>query len=342
MNTANAYSPELPSLLQAVVQEMLTERQREHLASICIELAAAYLTLLRHKGYRLFYRLPDFSEKGVAADAIAELFADPVSGISPHFKKYLSRNAQDLQTPSSCLLVLRRLCGQRMQQHLRICFYENDPDSAKLYRNLRLAVKRIKGISLQKNLLTTWVLIPSARECASRRRLTWIELQRIAQQACYPNMMLDELARTILQQTMKLGNLPLAIDFADLYHLIRLYHIKEPPMGVAPPQATFDLQWQELYRSMQARLQSIRQTTLDRYIREGKLSKKEGLALYAALCDLAHDLLFGDSPALYFEYIKRHLPLLSQEAYDTAYRQIVDYMVRILRLHAIETVGKYF
>jgi hypothetical protein len=323
---------ELPVILHAVMTYTLSAEQRETLAGICIDLASSYLDMLRCQGRKIFYLQPVYSAKSMASDAIADLFMAPPPGVSPHFKKFLLRCRPELQSPAGCLIVLRRVCGQRMQQHLRIFFYEKDPEGAKLYRNLRLAVKRIKNAALHKNIMGYLFIYPDTSDNPMRKRPTMLELQRLANGRFHPSMHVDELVQIVLQEAYVAFNMPVAVDMADLYYLIKDFRATcRSVQDMMSPTGTWPLQWAELQTAMTLILADIRDTILERYSRDGKLTGKEAVALYAALCDVARDLAMGEGGEKNYTYIRRHWPTLSEDEYYSSIRKAFEYLVRIFK-----------
>jgi hypothetical protein len=330
----------LPGILQAILTNALSFEQREVLAGLCIDLATSYLGVLRAQDRRFYSRQPAYSDQSLAADAVADLFMAPGEGVSPHFKKFLLRNTAELQSPSGCLMILRRVCGQRMQQYLRICFYETDPEGAKLYRNLRLAAKRIKGAGLQKNIMGYLLVYPKSANDPVRKRPTLPELQRLVNGRFQPSMNVDELVEMVLKSAFAAFRMPVSVELMDLYHLIRDFRTNcRISNNWAPALGTWPLQYAELQSTMEEILASIRDTILERYCRDGKLTRTEAVAMYAALGDMARDMALGEMSEKNYSYVQRYWPALSEADYYSSTRKVYEYLVRILK-ERIEAASK--
>jgi hypothetical protein len=288
--------------------------------------------MLIRQGRRFYYRPPAYSDKSLAADAVADLFAAPLPAVSPHFKKYLERCIDELQEPAGCLLVLRRICGQRMQQYLRICFYEMDPEGAKLFRNLRLAAKRVRDAVLQKNIMGYLLIYPQSASDPMRKRPTLHELQRLVNGRFHPAMNVDELMRIVLLAAYDAFQKPVAVEMADMYHLIKEFRATCVSVnGSVPALGLWPLQYAELQKATDSILADIRATILERYLRDGKMTGKEVVVMYAALSDIACDMALGEMSEKNYTYISRYWPALTEADYYSSTRKVFEYLVRIFK-----------
>ncbi len=334
---------ELPDLLSAVLHDSLTEQQAEKLAAVCINLAISYMTVFRSRGYRFLLQRFPYAEKGLAADCVADLFITTADAAYPFLKRFLSHYPQEIKSASGCYLVLRRLIGHRMQQHLRRCFYEHDAENAKLYRNLRLAVRRIKGATVQTSLAGLQIMYPIASHDSGYKKPSLRQLERLAWNNFTSKMKINELVEKILHKAHVLFGQPIVIDFTDLYYLIRTFRAtQETEQTIYAPPCEFPAQWQELQRCVDDRLLEIRDTVLLRYVRENKLTVCESTALFAALNDLARDLVLGETAETNYSYVRRYWPSLPEEAYYSSLRKIFEYLVRLLKVHLAEAVKIFF
>lgn len=324
---------DLCSVIPALCEGTVSERDIAAFARVCVRLSIATLMFLQSRGYRILDEAGGGpSVEDTAADAVADLFERDGAGGYIRFRRYFSPHLGKTASHAEWLILLRRLVTRRVQQALSRVFRERDPEGARIRRGLKIAALKHGRWRLETAFGRQWIRLDHGIVRPGTRGLSLLQDGHLSALACgrfNPRdtlpVILDKLSDFFLDHP----ELSARIELNDAVRLVRGYRKaaerSDAPLPSEPPLSP------DLIQAIECGRDSLFLKIERDYRAKGKLDEKEAGAFRLALSDMVDDVLAGDPPGPYFEYLRARLKGLDEERYRAQLRTKFEYMAKLLK-----------
>lgn len=330
----------LISKLERVCAGAASQQEADEVIRAAQALSAAHLRMLERCGKHLRETGREVEYDLLASDCIAELFQQSEPRRFPKLTAYFAPLFAAGRPTEEIYSALIRLITRLTRQHAIRLFRQRDPEGAKLWRNVIQAVRKNPGLTLKREIGGWYIL--SRQETAAAYYQP--DPQTVA--AMLGRLLIDHrqlgpaLASLYAELAAKSGR-PVWIAVADITRIIRTY--RRTAAGAAPalpPEE--EPEWAVYSRLFEQTLAQIREELIENYLRSGKITPAEGLALYNALLARSRCLLEQESENGDRTLIAAHwpegLPMTDPKKIFT----IFDYLLRIFRQKMQKKIEQFF
>lgn len=292
-------------------------------------LSAAHLRLLERKGRHLRESKREVEYELLAADCIAELFQQSAPQQFPKltafFTPYFSAARPDEEIYSALIRLVVRLTHQQAIRYFR----QRDPEGARLRRNILQAAKKNPDLILKRELAGWYILSrpsPSGTLCQPDQTLLMGLLVQLLPTHRQTGPLLSALIAELELHCLR----PVWVAVTDIVQAIRAHRraAAPTPLAVQPVEVPDHAAYTRL---IEQTLKRIRREVIEKYIRSGKLTLAEGLALYEALIARSRSLMTEESRESDHALIQASWPPGLPMSDPRRIHAIFDYMVRIFR-----------
>ncbi len=319
----------LISTLQRLCTGTASQRDVHLFVRAAQSLSAAHLRLLERKGRHLRQSKRDLEYDLLAADCIAEFFQQSAPQQFPkltaYFTPYFSAGRPDEEIYSALIRLVIRLTHQQAIRYFR----QRDPEGARIRRNILQAAKKNTDMILKRDIAGWYILSslsPSGTLCQPDRSL----LMALLEQLLPTHRQTGPLLSALISELELHCRRPVWVGVADIVHAIRQHRQAAGPLPevVQPVEVPDHAAYARL---IDQTLKRIRRQAIEKYIRSGKLTLAEGLALYEALVARSRSLMQEQAPESDHALILAHWPPAMPMPHPRRIDAIFDYMVRIFR-----------
>jgi hypothetical protein len=336
---------DLARIVPALCDGTISDRDTAEFVRLCVRLSIATLMYLQSRGYHIFEAGGGAGGRGFedkAADAVADLFERDGDGIYVRFRRYFTPYMESAGSHAEWLVLLRRLVTRRVQQALSRVFRERDPEGAKLHRGLKMAAVNHGRWTLDAAFGRQWIRLDHGfvRSETGVPRLRLLEDSRLTALACgrfRPQdtlpVILDRLSDFLLDHPEVSDR----IELKDAVKLVREFRRGTGRRAEGCPSET-PLSPDLIHAVESVREGLVRKIERD-YRTRGKLDDRCSEGFRLALSDMVDDLLGGDPPGPYFEYLRVHLPDLDEARYRAELRTKFEYMAKLLKQRVVRAVS---
>ncbi|MDZ7720160.1 MAG: hypothetical protein U5K72_15200 [Balneolaceae bacterium] len=274
----------------------------------------------------------------LAWDFIAELFEKDENGCLVRLQDYFhDLNLEEL-TNSDLMIELRKLVFTKVEDNIFRAVGEKDPSLRKIIRNLKLAIRDndceyrvcykhgdiIIGEDSEENL----PVMPS--------EFMQIHLSsRIEDKMQIPEILIEVI--DILERQERYQK---RISLVGLASIIRLTYVHfndsaNKKKKINADEAIIQTEFEEL---LEESSKMVRNSTGSSYVRKGKISHKELDIYMNAAKDIVNDYFTdGKTESSQYEYLKYYMPSLEYNNFRENKRQILEYLVKLIRKDLVET-----
>lgn len=324
----------LVPLITSLCERPLISGEINQLARICHDVATAFLRILEKQGKRIRETKDDGEFQGLAAECIADLFKRDDQGNLCYFQRYFIRKTSQGIQDDQLVIAFRRLITGKVQQYMSKIYAQRDPESAKLFRNIRLAAKRFEGIWITKDITGEFIGMSfDESEHDGILRPEYTSVRRIFPRTFRADTGIDQLVYDLLFLMTRTLKSPVELAVSDLVHLIREFRAgiagNHDVMSNPDPLARQDEL--ELERALHRMIRTLDETVIMRYVSHGKLQLREATAVTEALYDMAADGLQGRRLQENYDYLHKHWPMLTRDQYYNSFRNVFEYIVRLFK-----------
>jgi hypothetical protein len=329
----------LGPVIQSICSGKISEKDLIPFIRFCVRLSIGYLRYKSSIGYKI-------SESGtgsqnyedIAYDVLADLFERNTSGqfirIQSYFLPYLHENLPEPEW----MIILRRLVVSRTQQGLFHLFRNRDPQGAKLYRCVKLAVFRSTDYEWTEYLGREWIRRRPAGKSVKAERMQPEEWNMLKPEL-YALFSPQDGTPLMVQKIMEIAashhqeDCWIALD--ELFYLIRGYRnlLSETngtntERGADIPDILFRNDVEQVLDTIYSDLCKRADST---YLKKNKLDPVMVQGFKDALRSMITDLNDGHPLNTCFYYIKENMPGISEQVYKEKLRTQFEYMVKLLK-----------
>ncbi|NBC65890.1 MAG: hypothetical protein GVY07_09590 [Bacteroidetes bacterium] len=274
----------------------------------------------------------------LAWDFIAELFEKDENGRLVKLQEYFDYMSLDELNHSDLTIELRKLVFTKVEDNIFRAVGEKDPSLRKIIRNLKLAIRdcdcnhRVcyeQGfIIIDKNDRDNLPVMPS--DFMQIRLSSRLE----------EKMQIPDILAEAIDVLLKQDRYQKKISLVSLASVIRLtfVHFHETTAEEKQLNADESIITTEFQEFLEESVEDVRISTGYSYVRKGKISHDELDKYIFAAKDIVHDYFNnGKTEPSQFEYLKNYMPDLEYDHFRRNNRQILEYLVKLIRKDLIET-----
>ncbi|MBN1893726.1 hypothetical protein JW906_04500 [bacterium] len=334
----------LSARIERICRSDASERDLRDFIGLCVRLACGALRILESRGYRIFeQRGMDAGEsERIALDALADLFERNPSGEFIHLRRYFEPRLQKDLSDEECLMLLRRLVFNRTRQGIFHLFRDRDPQGARVYRCVKLAVFKDGRYETAEHLGREWISDKTRKKTRISGRIRimdWEGLKAELFARFRPEDDAPQMLKKIFRLAESVSNGPVQVAMDDAARLIREYRqvLARPETA---PSAVSDSE-DDLFADETARMLDLIQDELclkieASYVRKGRMDPDCAQRLKNALAAMVRDLKDGSPLYPFFDYLKDHMPAAAAGGRRTLLRSRFEYMVKLFKARIAE------
>ncbi len=317
--------------LEHLFAQKHTHKAVNNLVHICFKIALAYLHHRLRRG-SLCDNQFGISNEDLALDCIAELYQRDEAGRFIVLEQYFESANWATLTEEELKISLRRLVFSKVNEGLFRNYREEDPNLAKIIRNIKEAAKQDKRVSLTKKRDASWLVIGT-----SDTEINHLPLA--------PTEILEAFLLSVVCNTSNTYKAVSSFaDFAEAHpHYCNAYPmsgfaqvLRASYIGrVVPDAQTQEINYApvEIDNAIQRAVAHIRNSLHDTYVRGGKLS----LTLFDNYVNAVYKTLkstftiYPEAIDSQFEALQTIMPELSKDVYMSQHRNILQYLFKLSR-----------
>lgn len=270
----------------------------------------------------------------LALDCIADLFQREEDGRFTQIVTYFQ--SRDWERLDECDLntALRRLIFSQVNEGLFRRYREADSGLAKIIRNIKIAAKADRSITLERHGREQWLVVRSAE--SSRASLPTISGDMV--EACLASTLeyndsipqAVEAVRSLLEREDEFaGGYPVT-GLAQAVRAAYSY-IHTPLVDNSDDEKPF--MSSEIARIIRESAREIEQSKRDTYVASGKVTESLYSNYFRAVIDaLRSEFVSGSEPVdSYFTALAGYIPNLTSDEYASDHRNVLEYLVKLTR-----------
>jgi len=329
----------LSARIERICRSDATERELRDFVVLCVRLACGTLRVLESRGYRIFeQRAADAGEaERIALDALADLFERNPSGEFIRLRRYFDPHLQEGLSDEECLMLLRRLVFNRTRQGVFHSFRDRDPQGAKLYRCIKLAVFKDERYETEEHLGREWICVKNAGKASRRCKVRLTEWENLKPELFCRFRPVDdtpEMLEKIFDHARSVSNGPVLVALDDAARLIREYRqilAKPESEATAVSDSEDSLLTDETGKALDLIMAGLFRKIDGSYVAKGRMDPDCAQGLKNALAGLVRDLKDGHPLYPGIHYLREHLHDAGKGARTGILQSRFEYMVKLLK-----------
>jgi hypothetical protein len=308
-------------LISDFIDRKIDRHGMNELIQYCVKTACSYIN--QHNiSLRFLNRKIDNGD--LAIDIIADLFTRRENS-DDYILLHTLKNWQPRpQTESQAAFVLQRIIWNRSEQHICQLLKDNDPYFTKLLKYLNYQIK-LNGFFKINHFGTIYIIKPERLPVAS----PLLDFESFTE---LPGSLFEnkkpKLLKALFDYLEEHREYYPAIPLNLLIKRLQKLNGSENYSQDMPVNELDQLQFNNL---IECSLQIVRKHLKQSYIKCGKISQEAGESLKKALLNMCVDLKDGGIQRGLYDYLHAQLPYLDKKEFYRNYRNIFDYLFRILR-----------
>lgn len=265
-------------------------------------------------------------------DCIAELYQRNEDGTFIVLEQYFNTARWQNLSEEELKISLRRLVFSKVNEGLFRNYREEDPNLAKIIRNIKEAVKHDERVSLTKVRETNWLVIGPAKAELNNLPLAPIEIleAHMCSAVCNTSNVyraVDSFASFLEEHPHYCNGYPLSA-FAQV---LRASYMNR----VLPEPQTLESSYEpiEVENAISKAVSYVRNSLHDSYVRGGKLSLTLFNHYISAVTKTLKSTftLYPEAIDSQFEALQTLMPGLSKDVYMSQHRNIMQYLFKLSR-----------
>ncbi len=321
----------IKKIISDCLNDTLKREDLERLINLCHRMALAYLRM-KASSNRL-YMIRGEKLEDLAWDFIADLFEKNRKGELVKLKEYFSEMDLHGFSESELKIELRKLVFTKVDDNIFRAVGEKDPSLRKIIRNLKLAIRN--SDSKHRVCYKDSLIIVEQDE---RRQLPAMPSEFMQMKLCSrldEKMQIPEIVIEVIDVLQHQDQYRKRFSLVALATIIRetFVHFHETTSEEKnKPQADLHLLNGEFEKFLTESIKTVKEDTGKKYVIKGKINGRQLDIYMNAAKDIVRDQ-FTDGRKEYsqFEYLKDHLPELEYETFRENDRQILEYLVKLVR-----------
>ena len=328
-----AHAPIVVSLHRIIAQIIAPTVSRDavnELVHTCYKMSLAYLHHRLRRGSLVDHQF-GISNEDLALDCIAELFQRDDAGRFPVLEQYFEPLRWEALTEEALQIALRRLVFSKVNENLFRSYREEDPNLAKIIRNIKEAVKHEQGVSLVRHQESSWVVAGSPD--------TPVDGNPLAPPEILESHLLSVLCSTSNTYTAVASfaafveEHPYYCNGYPLSAFARALRTAFAGRRVLEDEKVPVFEPVEVESAIQRAVSYVRAALHETYVRGGKLSQRLFETYLSAVKTVlqATFTLTEEHVESQYDALSTLLPGLSKDAYMAEHRNILQYLFKLSR-----------
>lgn len=302
----------------------------------CHSMALAYLRM--KAASKKLYMIRGERLEDLAWDFIAELFEKDNNGCLEKLQEYFDDISLEDLDHSELTIELRKLVFTKVEDNIFRAVGEKDPSLRKIIRNLKLA---IRDCDSDHRVCYEQGYIIIAKDDGENLPVMPSEFMQIRLSSRLEDkMQIPEILADAIDVLLKQDRYQKKISLVSLASVIRLTFVNFHETTTEKKQLNADesIITTEFQEFLNESVEMVRTSTGFSYVRKGKISEDELDMYMNAAKDIVNDYFnSGKSESSQFEYLKNYMPELEYDDFRTNNRQVLEYLVKLIRKDLIET-----
>ena len=325
----------LHKTLHRVISTPTDREAVNHLIHVCSNIAMAFLRIQLQRGSLDDYRF-GIATEDLAIDCIADTFQRDDNGQFTTLVTYFNSFDWEDAPEEDLNIALRRLIFSKVNEGLFRSYRAEDPNLAKIIRNIKEAIKRNAAFSLQREREIQWIVVGNDQTPAHHLPLA-------------PQAVLEAYITSVLCNTSNTYTAVYAFqDFLKLHPYYRnAYPMSEYARVLRScfqnrevPHANtqeINLSLIDLENALKKTITYVRSKLHDTYVQKGKIS----LSMFETYIKALNKILashFGapwESVSSQYDALATLIPGLSKDSFQNEHRNIMQYLFKISRTKMI-------
>ncbi len=310
--------------------------------ALCHRMATRYITMKANKA-SWYQQIQTEKINDLAWDSIAELFRTDDDGrLTCLVDYYQSMNLEKI-TEGELYSATRRLIFRKVNDSLFRFMHDYDPSLSKIIRNVKLAVKECKDVSLVRRWNTYFLIFEDGVQ--NGMSVTGWMPPEILNARLLPFLTTKENLHDVITQAHDI--ITSQDDYVHAYPLIPLcliireshIFLQDPiPHSVKPVSSLLQ---DDVSHIIHSSITYLKTGLRQRYVQTGKIDENTFDNYFDGIRDYYIDsYVFFIEDIPYFTYIKKYLPGLTYSLYRNYHRKYVEYLMRLSRSHIQQQLGK--
>ena len=330
----------LISKLERVCTGTASRQEANEVIRAAQALSAAHLRLLERCGKQLRETRREVEYDLLAADGLAELFQQNEPCCFPRLTAYFAPLFAASRPTEEIYSALIRLLVRLTRQHAIRLFRQRDPEGAKVWRSVIQAVRKNPGLTLKREVGGWYILSrqPSSTVCYQPDTQT---LTALMGRLLLDHQPIGQALAALFDELAARSNRPVWIAVADITPIIRT-HRRTASTCIPITLPEEQPEWDAYNRLIEQTLAKIRRELIENYLRSGKITLAEGLALYSALLARSRSLLKDEEKSGDRALIAAHWPEGLPMPNPQKIYSIFDYLLRVFRQKMQKKIAQNF
>lgn len=346
-------NPGLKDLVQRIINGSCNSQELNRLINLMKEVSLGYLNYQEIIGKRISNGHMDekMDLADCAIDCIAELFARDEADKFPQLIKYYEPLLVEFTgaTDTDVLIWTRRLAVNKTKQELSRIFRERDPEGAKIFRNIRVAIRTSDKLQTFVDLGKEFVFYTNGANGSIDTNEIAEYLRRekppIPENILYTKFIdiyssrdnVSACIRKLFKIIDELREYQNYLSWEVTMRLIRTVKLERAKEVMANNTITSltpldELENKELETHIEAVMAVVIKKVRSQYLCLGKLGEEKAEAYIKALRDILYDLVEKkDKSFSYFKALRCYMPELSQREYRHQERGIFEYLAKVAK-----------
>lgn len=316
---------------------------REHLKrliDVCHTMALAYLRMKASSGK--LYMIRGERLEDLAWDFIADLFEKNSDGELVKMHEYFSGREINELNDHEIKIELRKLVFTKVEDNIFRAVGEKDPSLRKIIRNLKLAIR--DNDCKHRVCYEAGIIIVGNDE---RQNLPVMPSEFMQIKLCSrveEKMQIPEILVEVIDVLQSQNKYRKRFSLVALASVIRDTYVHFNEAGKnrkEKPKAEQHVLNTEFELFLKESAEMVKTKTGYSYIRKGKVTHEELDHYMSAAKDVVRDY-FNDGKTEFsqYEYLKNYMPSLEYEEFREDNRQILEYIVKLIRKELVKTFKK--
>lgn len=300
---------------------------RRKLIEVTYKIALNYITY-NHRRIKKVLISGEISQNELALEAISSLFGTDENNRFKEINDSLNNWNPPIENEEEARFFLNKIIQKKVEQHISKLLREADPFFSRILDKVNYQIKK-KGYKKIHYLGNVFIVPANINKIVGR-------LVREDEFSKFPNSLFnydDDIFQNIFNYLKN------ECDFTPAIPLnLLIFRLKETESSLfAVGEATSDyLEKSNVDSIVEKALNLTLQKLNESYLQRGKINQSEILLFEKTLRDIASDLKDGGvNPGLH-KYLFEHNKTITPELYSDHYRNILEYLFKILKNHIAE------
>lgn len=276
------------------------------------------------------------SLEDLALDFLADLFERDEEGHFVQIKTYFEGIGWQNKDEAGLHIALRRLVFSKVNDGLFRGHRRQDPELARIIRNVKNAVKGSEGLTLMRRGKELWMVAGDPDALGTHPTLPSELLESRLMPHIAPDSRTPDIVSAFKRVVESDSEYTSGYPVSRFALAVRSAHVRMA--AAVESEAGVQLVPDEVEQAIQYVTEHIREAAHDSYVMSGKMDEATFEAYLQAMRDaLGAQFCSKASPlASHYEALKQYMPALTKEQYRSTNRHVLEYLIKMGRTQLID------